>query len=276
VLLLEVRTPYQPNTSVSATIAIPVRNGESFIAGAIESALGQTFKEFNVVVVDNASTDGTACIVSNYPSVEYVRYSEVVSMPESFNRAVQHSTGTYTRLLCADDRLHPACLEQSVHALLDHPTAVMCASDEIQVDGDGCRQAERPLAFHGLLGGERAKVRLLRRGNWIGGPSAVTVRTTALQGALFDPRYQCSFDLECWTRLLGAGDFIGVKGALYESTIHAGQATNRCMSGGFRNDWNLLRTQTARLSNSRRVSRYWVMRLRSGLERGFRRRESDC
>lgn len=104
------------------TLSLPVFNGSNYIAGAIESILGQTFGDFRLVVTDNASEDDTADIVSSYAAqddrVMLIRNRENVGAAANYNLGFTHGSGKYFKWCAHDDHLSPNYLEACL-ALLD-------------------------------------------------------------------------------------------------------------------------------------------------------------
>jgi glycosyltransferase involved in cell wall biosynthesis len=102
------------------TAAIPVYNGEPFLADAIESVLAQTFPPSEVLVIDDGSTDGSAEVVRGYPGVRYVR-QENRGDAGARNAAIEHAQGDYIAFLDADDVWKPRKLELQVQRFLSRP-----------------------------------------------------------------------------------------------------------------------------------------------------------
>lgn len=107
--------------SPKASILIPVYNREEFIAPCIESALSQTFADFEVIVVDNASTDGTWEVCQYYARmdtrVKVFQNSENVGPVRNWLVCVSHSRGMYSKILWSDDLMHPEYLSKTLHYL---------------------------------------------------------------------------------------------------------------------------------------------------------------
>jgi glycosyltransferase involved in cell wall biosynthesis len=92
------------------TAAIPVYNGEAFLADAIESVLAQTFRPSEVLVIDDGSTDGSADVARRYPEVRYV-HQENRGDAGARNAAIEHAQGDHIAFLDADDVWKPRKLE---------------------------------------------------------------------------------------------------------------------------------------------------------------------
>jgi len=133
--------------SPTVTVALPVFNGERFIAESIESVLGQDFEDFELVINDNASTDRTAAICEPYVArdsrVRFFRNEANVGLAANFNRACKHSRGRYFKWHAADDLLGQGYLRLCVDALERDPSVVLVTPRARLVEADG----RTPLAF---------------------------------------------------------------------------------------------------------------------------------
>ena len=123
------------------SIAMPVYNGERYVAQAIESLLGQTFGDFEFVISDNASTDGTEAICRRYaaadPRVRYVRRATNIGGPRNFGYVFSLCKGTYVKWTTADDYSDPRFLEEAVAVLDAEPDVVLCFPRTRVIDADG-------------------------------------------------------------------------------------------------------------------------------------------
>lgn len=98
------------------TIAIPVRNGADYLRQALDSALAQTFRDFEIVVSDNASEDATPQILAEYrakhPQLRVLRTPSMLSLSGNWNNAYAAAHGDWVKILAHDDLLHTMCLER--------------------------------------------------------------------------------------------------------------------------------------------------------------------
>jgi hypothetical protein len=101
------------------SIVIPTRNRANLLRYALESALGQQVDDFEIVVSDNHSSDGTREIaeVARDPRVRYVRTPTDLSMPDSWEFALSHARGDFVTYLCDDDALCPSTLARADEVL---------------------------------------------------------------------------------------------------------------------------------------------------------------
>lgn len=118
--------------SPKVSILIPVYNREKFIAECIQSALDQTYTDFEVVVVDNDSDDGTWEICQRFAAldqrVRVFRNDTNIGPVRNWKRCAEEARGEFSKILFSDDCLEPNCLSQMVPKL-DAPVValVYCA-----------------------------------------------------------------------------------------------------------------------------------------------------
>ncbi len=124
---LEVADPISTPAAGSAppqanlvSVVIPCYNHAQFLAHAIESVLAQSYSNFELIVVDDGSTDDTAEVVKRYPPVRYV-YQENAGLSAARNTGLRQSRGEFIAFLDADDRLLPHALETGINCMREHP-----------------------------------------------------------------------------------------------------------------------------------------------------------
>jgi glycosyltransferase involved in cell wall biosynthesis len=132
--------------SPRVSIGLPVYNGERFIAQSLDSLLAQTFADFELLVVDNCSTDRTGEIVRDYVArdrrVRYVRNDRNVGGPGNFRKAFLLCSGEYHKWSTADDYWEPTVVEKGV-ALLDADPGLVLAYPRtrlVKEDGELIRE----------------------------------------------------------------------------------------------------------------------------------------
>jgi glycosyltransferase involved in cell wall biosynthesis len=114
------------------TIGIPVYNGEKFVRSALDSVIKQTFSDFEVIVSDNASTDGTSNICREYAGLDkricYLRQDSNIGAFSNFEFLVKKASTPYFVFLAADDSWEPDFLSENIAALDNDATAVASIS----------------------------------------------------------------------------------------------------------------------------------------------------
>jgi glycosyltransferase involved in cell wall biosynthesis len=123
------------------SIGVPVYNGERYLAQTLESLLGQTFTDFELLICDNASTDGTAEVARGYAArdrrVRYARSDRNLGLARNFNRAFELSTGEYFRWFAGDDLAAPQSLQRCVEVLDREPAVVLAYPKTRLIDAHG-------------------------------------------------------------------------------------------------------------------------------------------
>jgi glycosyltransferase involved in cell wall biosynthesis len=123
------------------SVGMPVFNGERYLAESIESVLAQTYGHFELVISDNASTDGTSDICRRYAAqddrIVYLRNASNVGAARNYNQLFSRTTGAYFRWFNADDLSAPDLHERCLSALLAHPSASMACGLTSLIDAQG-------------------------------------------------------------------------------------------------------------------------------------------
>lgn len=114
------------------SIGLPVFNGEKYIESALDSILNQTYSNFELIIVDNASTDQTPRICHEYMAkdkrIRYYRNKINLGAVANSNRAFKLSSGEYFKWAADDDVLAPEFLAKCINILDSDPSIVLCHS----------------------------------------------------------------------------------------------------------------------------------------------------
>lgn len=123
------------------SIGLPVYNGENYLREALDSLVGQTFRDLEIVISDNASTDSTGAICQQYmqkdPRIRYYRNETNLGVARNFNRVCDLARGRYFKWASHDDLHAPTFLERCVAVLERDPGVVLCYSRTAIIDQEG-------------------------------------------------------------------------------------------------------------------------------------------
>jgi glycosyltransferase involved in cell wall biosynthesis len=129
------------NSVPRLSVGLPVYNGEKYLGESIESLLGQSYKDFELIISDNASTDSTADICNHYANqdsrIRYIRQPRNIGLSPNHNFVVDQSRGEFFKWAAADDLYGRDLLQSCVNALDQHPDVVLAHSLTAAIDGDG-------------------------------------------------------------------------------------------------------------------------------------------
>jgi glycosyltransferase involved in cell wall biosynthesis len=216
----------------SVSVCLPVYNGERFLAETIRSVLDQTYRDFELVVLDNASTDRSGAIARSFgdPRIRIERNRETLPQADNWNRIVELARGPLVKVVCADDLLHPRCLELQVGPMDSDPGLAVVAARRHMID-EQSRVLVPRRGLKGLVGvrtGVEVARRVVRSGaNPIGESNNVLFRRDDFftVGGWKTDRPNI-MDLDLWLRLLQLGDFLGLPETLAAFRIVRGSISS--------------------------------------------------
>jgi glycosyltransferase involved in cell wall biosynthesis len=217
--------------SPRVSVVVPSYNNEAYIAETIRGVLAQTYQDFELVVADHSSTDGTWAILQEFTDDPRVRLFTTPAgggAERNWNRVTEEAQGELVKLVCGDDVLYPRALEIQVAAYDAEDAGVaMVASSRDIVDASG-RPVVRDHGLGGLSGRVPGAV-ALRRGvlkgaNIFGEPFCVLARRDALErvgGWHGDPGFM--IDQGTYCRMLLDGDLVATPGPIGAFRVSATQ-----------------------------------------------------
>jgi GT2 family glycosyltransferase len=203
------------------TVIMPAYNQARYLPAALDSVLGQTFRDFEIVVVDDGSTDETPQILARY-GVRCIR-QENAGLPAARNTAIAAARGRWLAFLDSDDVWQPAYLATTMAALERVPEAVGAFAAWLYIDGDGrpLDQAVRPFG-----GDERRLVAELDWRNALLPSAAVVSRAAVVACGAFDTGLAACEDWDLWLRLRAHGRLLLVPEVLMLYRSHGESMTD--------------------------------------------------
>ena len=156
------------------SVVIPTYNYAGFLDETIQSVLSQTYTDYELIIVDNHSTDNTEEVVKKYlhdSRIKFYRNPSNLGLVGNWNRCLELASGEYIKFLCADDKFHPRILEKYVPIMDQFPNVSLITCDK-QGFGNSSHQTITPLTH--LVNGRTANLHMLTGHYcWIGEPSSV-------------------------------------------------------------------------------------------------------
>src|SRR5438105_4238356 len=228
----------------AVSVIIPFYNAARFVRETLESVFAQIFRDFEIVCVDDGSTDDSLAIIADAASahgqaVRVVRGPRGGN-PMAKNRGAGEARGQYLAFLDADDLWYPRKLQQQAEVLEKNPQAVLvhCDFDEIDEAGHLLRRCLAAIAQQASR--KDPWVQLIGPYPWIL-PSVMMVRRTAFERiGGFDPTLWYNEEADLCLRLRSLGEFVFLEDAGTAKRVHPasmsreGDTASRKLSDGAR------------------------------------------
>ena len=214
-------------TAPRVSVLMPVHNGARYLRDAVDSLLAQTFTDFELLVVDDASSDEAPAILASYsdPRLCVLTNDLNLGLTKSLNIALRESRGELIARQDADDRSHPQRLQKQVEFLDAHPELVLVGTGARLIDASGAvlrarklHRAQTPLGVQWQL--------------LFGNPfthSSVMFRRAIILGRLggYDEAYYYNQDFELWSRVAADYGSCNLAEELVDYRVHSESIAGR-------------------------------------------------
>jgi glycosyltransferase involved in cell wall biosynthesis len=203
------------------SVCVPSYNSEHHLAATIESVLAQSLEDFELIIVDDCSSDRSAEVARRFddPRIRVLVNESNIGAAANWDRACGMASGEFVKLLCGDDLMYPTCLETQVAAFgipRTKPALVAARRDVIDSGGRVVLSGRGLSGMSKVVPGDVATRRAVRSGtNPFGEPVCVLMRNELLRKAgRFRGPTQYMMDFDMWCRLLVYGDLYAVDESL--------------------------------------------------------------
>lgn len=195
------------------SIVLPVYNGEKYLKTAIESILKQSYKNWELIIIDDCSTDGTSDIVKEFekkdPRVKCYRNEINLKLPRSLNKGFSIAKGEYFTWTSDDNICKESMLEVLVNTLEEKPEIGMVYSDYVVIDAEGneietFKEADPDYLIHGN----------------VCGASFLYRREIANKIGEYDAAMFLAEDYDYWIRIYSKTEILHIKDILYFYRVH--------------------------------------------------------
>ncbi|MEM6885413.1 MAG: glycosyltransferase family 2 protein, partial [Verrucomicrobiota bacterium] len=180
------------------SIVLSVYNGEAFLADALESLLVQSYDAFELIIVDDASSDHSPGIIREFAArdsrIQVIQNTANLGLTVSLNKGLKQAQGKWIVRQDADDLSRPDRIEKQVSFLEAHPDIVMVGACYESIDESGNKLTTRKIP----LSDEEIRWEMLFQNPFI--HSAVCFRRLNPEGNpyLYDESFSCSQDYRLW------------------------------------------------------------------------------
>ncbi len=199
------------------SVIIPNFNNGHYLGNAIQSVLSQTYNNFEIIVIDDGSTDNSRQVVGSFGNkVRYI-WQENKGLAGARNTGILAAQGELVGLLDADDEWLPGYLENMLLLAHRFPNAAVyyCSAQGIDAEGN-----ELPQIFGGPTRQPEGLYQTLLRANFLIPSTILMRRSIILDVGLFDRSLRSCEDWDLWLRILPSHEIVGTNECLVRYRIH--------------------------------------------------------
>lgn len=228
----------------AVSVLLPVHNGAAYLRAALDSVRRQTFRDFELIVVDDGSTDESPAIVRSFddPRIRLIQSFVQLRICKVLNLGIEHARGRFLARMDADDVCHPRRLERQVRFLRRHPDVGFCGSWVRRFGADQAAQIyRRPVGA--------ARVRAFAAFDNPMVHSSVMLRRDLLSrlGDGYRDEYVDAEDYDLWNRLLEITRGDNLPEILLDYRVHAQSVTLQKSEAMDRTACRVLKHELSRL-----------------------------
>lgn len=217
------------STPVSVSVVVPNYNHAAYLPQRLDSILNQTFQDFEVILLDDCSTDTSVDILRQYAEKYADKITHLVVNEKNtgnpfvqWKKGIELAQGELIWIAESDDFCEPTLLETLYHAIARKPEAHVAAANLIQVDATGRQLHNRTHYENNTYSSEKALTKYFTSGTYLWNASAVLFRRNAAQNV--DWKWVTNFkfcgDWLFWCLLLEKGALVTVRPYLSYFRVH--------------------------------------------------------
>lgn len=210
------------------SVCIPCYNAASTIVETLITVTQQTYQHLEIIICDNCSTDNTISKIQQFQDsrIQLFVNESNLGMVGNFERVLSKATGSYVKIMCADDLITPDCIEKQLRPFLEYPeeniAMVSCEKWIINQNGKKLFQKRFP-GKKGIHNGIKIIKKTLSSGsNLIGEPGTVLFNNNFAKkttGYQVEKELSYVVDLNFWIKMLLIGDLFVIKESLFSFRV---------------------------------------------------------
>jgi glycosyltransferase involved in cell wall biosynthesis len=217
-------------SGVKVSVVIPTHNRVVLLQRSVQSVLAQTFQDFEIIIVNDASTDSTSIylqtLIQTYPHIQVITNQQSAGGSVSRNSGIAASRGEWIAFLDDDDVWLPEKLARQLTALSLAPQAVACSANF---------RVNYPLGLKkNITTPQSITLEQLLKANVMGGASVCICKAELLKSlGGFDAKLRSAQDWDLWVKLRDAGEIISAPQTLVDYFIHFEYRISNDMRGKY-------------------------------------------
>jgi glycosyltransferase involved in cell wall biosynthesis len=202
------------NITPMISVIMPVYNAGEYVKEAIESILNQTYSDWELIIIDDCSTDNSVEIIQSFHDKRIVLLKNEINsgIAKTSNKGLKIAQGKYITRMDSDDIAFPLRFEKQVKFLEENPDYVLCACD---VQMFGARREFFTLPEKD----QQLKVSLLYQNPFVN--SSVLIRGKDFKKYLYNELFSTAEDYELWINLKEEGKFASIPEVLFQYRVHS-------------------------------------------------------
>ncbi len=206
------------------SVLMTIYNAAPYLAEAVDSLLTQTFGDFELITIENGSSDGSKEIIKRYTDerIKVTNLDNNIGRTPALNLAMEKASGEFIAILDADDFSHPDRFEKQIQFMENNPATVLLASWFLMIDQDG-----KPLGEHTLPTGHQELINRLAYDNPFGHSTCFFSRQAAMEVGGYPDAYVHSQDFALCISLASKGNVAILPESLVSIRFNEATATNR-------------------------------------------------
>ncbi|MEE1154236.1 MAG: glycosyltransferase family 2 protein [Acutalibacteraceae bacterium] len=203
------------------SVVLPVYNGEKYLRESIDSVIAQTYQNWELLIVDDCSTDSTALIAKEYAEkdsrIHYYLNEKNLRLPRNLNRGFSLAKGDYLTWTSDDNKYRPTALEKMLKAIKESDNAQFAFASCRIIDGDG-----KPYEY--IMVSEKGKDCIV--GSDCVGACFMYTREVYETVGDYDYELELVEDFDYWQRVFMKFPTVAIEEILYDYRLHDGNLTN--------------------------------------------------
>ena len=200
----------------SVSVIIPAYNAATrYIEQAIGSVLAQSYHGYEIIVVDDASTDGTGLLISRFPQIRYYRRGENGGQAAARNDGAKIAAGEFLAFLDQDDIWEPTFLQETLTALLKAPRAAVIHTDGYQVS-----EHNEILEYDGAIKSTDSITQMLRGGHDVATSGSLFRKMCFEKVGGYDAELRVWEDIDLAIRLSQQYEILHLPSPLYRHRLY--------------------------------------------------------
>ncbi|HLP63685.1 glycosyltransferase family 2 protein [Flavobacterium sp.] len=200
------------------SVILPVYNCEKFVSEAVQSVLNQTFTDFELLIIDDCSTDATVSVIQSFSDqrINLISKEKNSGYTDSLNYAISIAKGKYIARMDGDDICFPTRFQRQIEMLESNEDVIMCGTAIQIIDSE--KILRHPINHDDI------KVKLCFSNAFF--HPTVVFRKEAFSNLSYNREFEPAEDYDLWTRLVFKGKLMNTEEVLLHYRVHANQVSN--------------------------------------------------